>query len=97
VTPTALVDGGTSQIALFATGASHGDGNQAGHWKDFLGIGILDPTVFTGELMILTETDLRAFDVLGYTLVPEPAVGTFLVLSGLFWRRQLTNKRQSLR
>jgi hypothetical protein len=91
------VDGGTSQIALFATGASHGDGNQAGHWKDFLGIGILDPTVFTGELMILTETDLRAFDVLGYTLVPEPAVGTFLVLSGLFWRRQLTNKRQSLR
>ncbi len=80
------VDGGTSEIAPFASGASHGDGNQASHWKDFLGIGILDPTVFTGELMVLTETDLRAFDVLGYTLVPEPGVGAILLISVILWQ-----------
>lgn len=84
------VDGGSSATALFANGVIYGDGNQASHWKDFLGIGILDPTAFQGELMVLTDTDLRAFDVLGYTLVPEPACGTILLLGGyLLMRRRL--------
>jgi hypothetical protein len=69
---------------------TYGDGNQASHWKDFLGIGILDPTAFQGELMVLTDTDLRAFDVLGYTLVPEPGCGALLLLGGLFMIRRRT-------
>ncbi len=77
------VDGGATALALFSTGVVHGDGRQASHWKDFLGIGLMDPAITTGELMALTETDLRAFDVLGYTLVPEPTSGGLLLLGGL--------------
>jgi hypothetical protein len=91
------VDGGSSQIALFANGLVNGDGRQASHWKDFFGIGLMDPTAARGELMVLTDTDLRAFDVLGYTLVPEPGAGAFLLLFGLLWRRNWPSWRQSLR
>lgn len=82
------MDGGLTQIALFANGVVYGDGNQASHWKDNLGIGILDPTAFPGELMTLTATDLLAFDVLGYTLVPEPGCGMLLLIGGVFLFRQ---------
>ncbi|HXI71168.1 MAG TPA: NF038122 family metalloprotease [Verrucomicrobiae bacterium] len=69
-------DGGLTSIALFADGINYGDGRQASHWKDNLGIGIMDPTAAYGETLNISGTDLRAFDVLGYTLVPipEPAV-----------------------
>lgn len=82
------VDGGATQVALFSTGAMHGDGRQASHWKDFLGIGLMDPAVFAGELMTLTQNDLRAFDVLGYTIVPEPSCGALLALGGLLLFRR---------
>jgi hypothetical protein len=91
------LDGGNSQIARFATGLINGDGSQANHWKDLLGIGLLDPTAAPGELLALTDTDLRAFDVLGFTLVPEPGVGALVLLFGLLWRRGQVNGRQSLR
>ena len=83
------VDGGVTQGPLFSNGNLYGDGRQASHWKDFMGLGIMDPTAFPGELMTMTDNDLRAFDVLGYTLVPEPGTGTLLVVSGvtLLWRR----------
>lgn len=85
-------DGGNTQIALFATGMVNGDGNQASHWKDFLGIGIMDPTAFPGELMLLTDTDLRAFDVLGYTVVPEPGCSAMLLIGvWMLRRRQVIN------
>lgn len=84
------LDGGNTPTALFANGVTYGDGNQASHWKDFLGIGILDPTAFQGELMVLTDTDLRAFDVLGYTLVPEPGCGAIMLLGGLLMIRRRT-------
>jgi hypothetical protein len=85
------VDGGVTQSALFSNGYYNGDGNQASHWKDFLGIGIMDPTAFPGELMAISNNDLRAFDVLGYTLVPEPSVGAFVMTcSVVFLRRRLT-------
>lgn len=84
-------DGGASQIALFANGLVYGDGNQASHWKDFLGIGIMDPTAFQGELLTITENDRRAFDVLGYTLVPEPGCAALLLVGGLIlFRRNKT-------
>jgi hypothetical protein len=85
------VDGGATQLALFANGVVNGDGSQASHWKDFLGIGIMDPTAFPGELMGLTETDLLAFDVLGYTLVPEPTCGALLLMGGLLFIRRRNN------
>jgi len=72
------VDGGITQGALFSNGATFGDGRQASHWKDFMGLGIMDPTAFPGEALIIDSNDLTAFDVLGYTLVPEPTSTTLL-------------------
>ncbi len=76
------VDGGTTEIALFATGVTYGDGRQASHWKDNLGLGLMDPTIMYGERVDIALNDLRLVDVLGYTLVPEPAAGA-LFLVGL--------------
>ena len=62
-------------LAQFSTGQVHGDGNQASHWKDNLGIGIMDPTVASGVLLSISALDTEAFDVIGWDLatVPEPA------------------------
>lgn len=69
------IDGGTSSIAQFSNGQFRGDGRQASHWKDNLGIGIMDPTLGSGELTSISNNDVRAFDVIGYDLkVTAPAV-----------------------
>jgi len=63
----------------WSTGVNFGDGMQASHWKDNLGIGILDPTAApTGALNVVTANDLLALDVIGWNkvgvgAVPEPA------------------------
>jgi len=75
-------DGGMTAIASFSTGIMFGDGRQASHWKDNLGIGLMDPTVSFGERMDFTPNDYRLFDVIGYTIVPEPGVGA-IVISGM--------------
>lgn len=89
------VDGGTTAIANFSNGVTRGDGRQASHWKDNLGIGIMDPTAALGELLNITTNDIRAFDVIGYNLasVPEPAtvamIGISLAGAGFaVWRRR---------
>jgi hypothetical protein len=84
------VDGGLTEIAQLATGVNHGDGRQAGHWKDDLGNGLMDPSADPGELLLISDADLAAFDVLGFTLVPEPASGTLLTVGLLlaFRRRR---------
>jgi len=61
------VDGGNTKIASFATGEVHGDGQQTSHWKAGQGTGIMNPTVSTGTLLSISQTDRRAFDVIGYT------------------------------
>ncbi|WP_395094262.1 NF038122 family metalloprotease [Armatimonas sp.] len=70
------IDGGVTNLALFATGRIHGDGRQASHWKDNLGIGVMDPTAATGELLTITARDVQGFDVIGWNLsalsAPEP-------------------------
>ncbi|MBC8096909.1 MAG: PEP-CTERM sorting domain-containing protein [Akkermansiaceae bacterium] len=77
------VDGGTTEVAAFATGVSFGDGTQASHWKDNLGIGLLDPTAAFGERLNLTDNDLLAMDAMGYNLVPEPGTTAILGLGFL--------------
>lgn len=71
------IDGGTTALAgaTFATGRNFGDGQQASHWKDNLGLGIMDPTFSAGELGVITANDITAFDVIGWNLaaVPEPS------------------------
>jgi hypothetical protein len=63
------IDGGVTKIADFSTGDTFGDGRQSGHWKDNLGLGILDPTIAPGELLAISENDKRAFDAIGWNRV----------------------------
>lgn len=82
------LDGGaTNAGATFSTGRVVGDGNQASHWKDNLGLGIMDPTAAPGELLAISGMDIRAFDVIGYNLitspVPEPASVAMWALGAL--------------
>lgn len=62
------LDGGQSNIALFSTGSFNGDGRQASHWKDNLGLGLLDPTLAPGQLGVLSANDLLALDAIGFNL-----------------------------
>lgn len=66
------IDGGATSVARFSTGINFGDGRQASHWKDGFGIGIMDPTAAPGELLDISTTDLRAFDVIGWNLAGTP-------------------------
>jgi hypothetical protein len=61
------LDGGATSLGSFSTGTTHGDGRQASHWKDNLGLGIMDPTFAPGELGLISNLDRRAFDVMGWT------------------------------
>lgn len=88
------IDGGTTNNGRFALGVSHGDGSQASHWRDNLGIGIMDPTAAPGELMAISGNDIRAFDVIGYTFAPVPEPGTMAVL-GLGALAMLRRRKKS--
>jgi PEP-CTERM motif len=78
------LNGGATLGPCFSTGRNFGDGQQASHWKDSLGIGIMDPTASTGELLSISANDRLAFDVIGWNLgvtapaVPEP--GTWMMM-----------------
>ena len=80
------IDGGATVGPLFSNGVSRGDGRQASHWKDNLGLGIMDPTAATGELLAIGSNDITAFDVIGWNLnlvpggVPEPATWAMMIL-----------------
>ncbi|MBC3765213.1 NF038122 family metalloprotease [Neptunicella marina] len=88
------IDNGLTNLGQFSTGAFGGDGRQASHFKDNLGLGIMDPTFAFGEFGDVTILDAVAFDVIGWDLnfaaVPEPGTMAFwtLVLSGLYIRRR---------
>jgi hypothetical protein len=91
------LDGGNTNLngATFSTGSTFGDGRQASHWKDNLGLGIMDPTAGTGELLAISENDKIAFDAIGWNLaaaVPEPSAYALfgMGLVGLALRRRAT-------
>jgi hypothetical protein len=94
------VDGGNTAIASFATGVNFGDGRQASHWKDNLGIGIMDPTTAPGEVLQITPTDLLLFDAIGWNTqpvsvpAPAPTLGLW-VLTG--WSGLQLSRRKYLR
>ena len=73
-----------------STGAFAGDGYQASHWKDNLGLGSMDPTAAMGELLELSENDLIAMDMIGWDAVPEPTGLCLLAIGalGLLRRRR---------
>lgn len=78
------LDRGNTFEGQFSEGVNFGDGRQASHWKDDLGIGILDPTFARGELGQISAMDIRAFDAIGWNVsaVPEPETYAML-LAGL--------------
>ncbi len=94
------INKGVTQGAGFSTGSNSafGDGRQASHWKDNLGLGIMDPTAGTGELLAISANDVQAFDVIGWSLataVPEPSTYALMILGigGLLARRHAAQQR----
>ncbi len=94
------IDGGNSAAIAgldhFSLGVVLGDGRQASHFRDGLGLGILDPTFAPGELGIFTENDRLVFDTIGFNrsdlgAVPEPSG---LVLLGMFGAGLVLRRRR---
>jgi hypothetical protein len=93
------IDGGATVGPQFSTGRNFGDGNQASHWKDNLGIGILDPTAASGERLSISAWDTLAFDVIGWDLarqqaVPEPASWAMMIAGFAFVGGSMRRRRQ---
>lgn len=95
-TPYFSLDAGVTNLGLFSTGSANGDGRQASHWKDNLGLGLMDPTFAPGEFGDITQLDLDGFDAIGWDAVAVPEPSSFLLLSlaacGLFLRYKRRKK-----
>jgi hypothetical protein len=74
-TPFFSLNAGATALATFSTGVFNGDGRQASHWEDSLGIGLMDPTLSTGEIGMISTLDGVALDVIGWNpvAIPEPS------------------------
>jgi len=93
------IDDGLTSIGALSTGVKTGDGRQGSHWLDNTGLGLMDPTLSAGELGTISENDLKALDVIGWSVgqfsaVPEPsATTTILGLVAFF----LVGRRRNVR
>lgn len=96
------LNGGTTALATFANGVFSADQDQASHWKDNLGIGIMDPTAAPGELMAITQNDINALDVIGWNIVAVPEPATYALCSAVLglgvvaWQRKRKQHQASL-
>ena len=83
---------GDDQEYAMATGEATGDGEQASHWKQGLGIGLFGASFGSGEGGSLTAADLRALDLIGWDVAPVPLPAAsgllFSGLAGLWLRRR---------
>lgn len=75
------LDDGATVGPGFATGVFFGDGRQASHWKDGLGLGLMDSLIIAGEQPIISENDRVAFDVIGWNLAPVPEPSTYALIA----------------
>lgn len=78
------VNGGLTSIQPFSTGVDHGNGEQASHFGTGA-ITLMRPFVSPGQSYDATDSDLIAFDAIGWDLaanVPEPHTYA-LLLGGL--------------
>jgi hypothetical protein len=92
------IDRGATLGPRFSTGTTRGDGRQASHWKDNLFLGVMDPTAARGELLVIRQNDLNAFDAIGWDALPIPEPGTWALMAlglagvGAATRRRTTNR-----
>lgn len=93
------IDGGMTAIAGFSTGTYQGNGQQASHWLDDLGLGIMDPTAGYGEVLSISSLDTRALDVIGWNLnastVALPDIFALIAIGslGLIYSRIRSSRR----
>lgn len=86
-----LING--TQLAM-SNGSFLGDGQQASHFKDNLGLGLMDPTAGYGEMINISANDLLVMDAIGWTLATVPEPSTYgvalggLALAGAVFRRR---------
>jgi len=73
------IDAGATDLGSFSTGEVWGDGYQASHWKDDLGLGIMDPTAAPGERLSISALDIEAMDVVGWNLGPSAGASSVAV------------------
>lgn len=97
------IDGGTTPGAPnmnhWSRGVVNGDGRQASHWRDNLGLGIMDPTAApAGSPMIVTDLDIQAFDIIGwdgFDAIPEPSSTALLLIGLIGVGRRIRRNRQN--
>ncbi len=98
-----LNDCTTTGAAQFADGtsATNGDGSQASHLKNGLGLGIMNPTLTSGVVAAVSTNDLTALDAIGWNLssAPEPASLALggVWLAGLGFARRRAAARGTLK
>ena len=89
---------GLNEIPL-STGTFGGDGSQASHFEDNLGLGALDPSLSTGQTTGVNFNDARVLDLIGYDIeistaaVPEPGMAS---LATLLAGSMILRRRKSL-
>jgi len=66
-----------------STGVTYGDGQQASHFLDNVGLGMMDPTAAFGELRTFTGYDLVVFDALGWELTPSALTAASQAMSAI--------------
>jgi hypothetical protein len=78
-------------IVPMSTGVNGGDGRQASHWADWMGLGIMDPTAAPGELLTLSDNDLEAMNLIGWN-TPEPTTLLLVIVALPLAARRLRRK-----